>query len=30
MLTGQHALDNGSYERLKWHIKFVLDKEKEG
>ena len=26
MLTGQRALDNGSYERLIWHIKFVLEK----
>ena len=26
MLTGQRALDLGSYERLKWHIKFVLNK----
>lgn len=25
MLTGQRALDNGSYERLIWHIKFVLE-----
>jgi len=24
MLTGQRALDKGSYERLLWHIKFVL------
>lgn len=24
MLTGQRALDNGSYERLKWHIKKAL------
>lgn len=24
MLTGQRALDNGSYERLVWHIKQVL------
>lgn len=24
MLTGQRALDNGSYERLKWHIKKVI------
>jgi hypothetical protein len=23
MLTGRHALDLGSYERLKWHLKFV-------
>jgi len=23
MLTGQRALDNGSFERLKWHIKYV-------
>jgi len=26
MLSGQRALDNGSYERLKWHINFVLEK----
>ncbi|HRH58823.1 MAG TPA: hypothetical protein PLS10_14320 [Chitinophagales bacterium] len=26
MLSGQAALDKGSYERLKWHIKFVNDK----
>lgn len=25
MLTGQRAMDNGSYERLKWHIKWVLN-----
>jgi len=25
MLTGQRALDNGSYERLVWHIKQVLN-----
>lgn len=24
MLSGQHALDNGSFERLKWHIKKVV------
>ncbi len=24
MLTGQRALDNGSYERLKWHIKKAI------
>lgn len=24
MLTGQRALDNGSFDRLQWHIKFVL------
>lgn len=28
MLTGQRALDTGSYRRLKWHINFVLDKQK--
>lgn len=27
MLTGQRALDNGSFERLKWHVKMVLNKE---
>ena len=26
MLTGQRALDRGSYERLMWHINFVLEK----
>lgn len=26
MLTGQRALDNGSYERLVWHINYVLNK----
>lgn len=26
MLTGQRALDNGSFKRLTWHIKFVLKK----
>ncbi len=26
MITGQRALDNGSYERLVWHINFVLKK----
>lgn len=26
MLSGQRALDIGSYERLKWHIKYVLNK----
>lgn len=25
MLSGAHALDNGSYERLVWHIQYVLD-----
>jgi hypothetical protein len=29
MLTGQRALDNGSFERLGWHIKFVRDKKKD-
>lgn len=24
MMTGQRAMDNGSYERLKWHINWVL------
>lgn len=24
MLSGAHALDNGSYDRLLWHIKYVL------
>lgn len=26
MLTGQRALDNGSYERLVWHIKYAIKK----
>ncbi len=25
MLTGQRALDNGSFERLNWHINFVIN-----
>lgn len=25
MLTGQRAMDNGSFERLKWHIKKVIE-----
>ena len=25
MLTGQRALDKGSFERLNWHINFVLN-----
>lgn len=25
MLTGQRALDNGSFARLRWHINFILD-----
>lgn len=29
MLTGQRALDKGSFERLIWHIKFVLKKNKD-
>ena len=28
MLTGQRALDNGSFERLVWHINFVKDRLK--
>lgn len=27
MLTGQRAMDNGSYERLKWHIKKIISNE---
>ena len=27
MLTGQRAIDNGTYKSLMWHIKFVLDNE---
>lgn len=30
MLTGQRALDNGSFERLEWHIKWVHSKLKNG
>jgi len=26
MLTGQRALDRGSFERLKWHLNFVINK----
>jgi len=26
MITGQRALDNGSFERLVWHINYVLNK----
>lgn len=26
MRTGQRALDNGSYDRLVWHINYVLEK----
>ena len=26
MLTGQRALDRGSYQRLQWHIKWLLEK----
>lgn len=29
MLTGQRALDNGSFERLIWHIKYSLSKKNE-
>lgn len=25
MLSGAHAVDNGSYDRLIWHIKYVLN-----
>lgn len=28
MLSGQRAMDNGSFERLQWHINFVLNKLK--
>lgn len=28
MLSGQRAMDNGSFERLQWHINFVLSKLK--
>jgi hypothetical protein len=29
MLTGQRALDTGSYERLRWHINMVLESEQK-
>lgn len=29
MLTGQRALDNGSYQRLIWHINLVKEKQKK-
>ena len=29
MLSGQRALDNGSYDRLKWHMQYALDKCKD-
>lgn len=25
MLSGAHAVDNGSFDRLIWHIKYVLN-----
>ena len=29
MLSGAHAIDNGSYDRLIWHIKYVLNMQNE-
>lgn len=29
MLSGTHALDKGSYDRLIWHIKYVLNMQSE-
>lgn len=29
MLSGAHAIDNGSFDRLIWHIKYVLNMESE-
>lgn len=29
MLSGQRAMDNGSFERLQWHINFVIEKLKK-
>ena len=29
MLSGAHAIDNGSYDRLIWHIKYVLNMHSE-
>lgn len=29
MLTGQRALDNGSYQRLIWHINYVINKKQK-
>ena len=29
MLSGAHAVDNGSYDRLIWHVKYVLNIQSE-
>ena len=29
MLSGAHAIDNGSFDRLIWHIKYVLNMQSE-
>lgn len=29
MLSGAHAVDNGSFDRLVWHIKYVLNMQSE-
>ena len=29
MLAGAHAVDNGSFDRLIWHIKYVLNIQSE-
>ena len=29
MLSGAHAVDNGSFDRLIWHIKYVLNIQSE-
>ena len=29
MLSGAHAVDNGSYDMLIWHIKYVLNMQSE-
>ena len=29
MLSGEHAIDNGSFDRLIWHIKYVLNMQSE-
>lgn len=29
MLSGAHTIDNGSFDRLIWHIKYVLNMQSE-
>lgn len=29
MFSGAHTIDNGSYDRLIWHIKYVLNMQSE-